>query len=140
MMSIVIRAVRHKAVRGQSGIEVMLAAGVVIATLIGMFFYVQQAYQGYLYTYGSSHGPQYHYQGNYTDRRSLNQFSVKQDIRIEQEDIQEGVRHFGGYCPSDQECLPDTPGGAEADMALSITTANTKADWVISRDATFEAK
>ena len=140
MRNIHTRGVDRETISGQSGVEVMLAVGLVIATLIGMSFYVQRAYQGYLYTYGSGHGPQFDYQGNYTDRRSLNQFSVKQDVRIEQEDIQEGVRHFGGYCPGSQACLPDTPGGAEADMALSITTAKTKSDWVMSRNATYEAK
>ena len=128
-----IKRVKRRA--GQSAIEMLFYGGMIAAGLTGMAFYVNRAYQGYLYSTGSGHGSQFDYDNDaWQHQQVLNTFNQHQEITI--------VPSSGGPVvdlPAGNDDLPSIPGGSVPGRRLE-TTSEVNTLWDIRRNGHYEAQ
>ena len=121
--------------KGQSAIEMLFYGGMIAAGLTGMAFYVNRAYQGYLYSTGSAHGPQFDYNNDaWQYQQQLNVFNQHQEITI--------VPSSGGPTvdlPQGNNDLPSIPGGRVPGRRLE-TKSEVNSFWDIRRNGHYEAQ
>ena len=120
---------------GQSALELLLYGGFAAAAITGMAFYVNRAYQGYLYSSASSHGPQFDYANNqWRLTQQLNSFDQGQKIEMTSSSSGPGVD-----MPSGNDDLPTVPGGRVQGRRLE-TTSDVSMSWDVRRKAHYEAQ
>lgn len=134
---------------GQTTVEMAVLVGAVVTAFIAMSLYVQRAYQGYLYSTSSTHGPQFepnHLKHPYLEVQRLESsfrprlgttplsgpsFRQIQDITVkEQTEL--------GPIPSgnDEHRLPSVRGGTLPGRILK-TEITVTTDWNVNRGACY---
>lgn len=122
--------------QGQASVETMLLIGLAVTALVALSWYVQRAYQGYLYSNSAGQGPQFDPTQPSTDAKTLG-FTSKQLITVKVAaptyTLPEGV------CPTEDDCLPSRPGPTVSGRTLRTTTKS-QTDFAVNRSATFDAQ
>ena len=121
--------------------ETMLLIGLAVTALAALSWYVQRAYQGYLYANSAGQGPQFDPTQPSTDTKTLGDaktpgFTSNQLITVKVAAPSYTLPE-GGCLPG--ACLPDRPGGTVIGRLLRTTTKS-QSSFTVGREATFDAQ
>ncbi len=119
---------------GQAAIETAVYMAMAVIALVTLVVYVQRAYQGYLYTNASAHGPQFDPNQQYAIRQNLNNFTqrIQSDITV----TTPAMKDPDG---DPVNGLPSIKGGqVPGRLITSVTKTNT--NWAVSRNGSQDAQ